>query len=54
MGKGKEQLHSRVGWSAVGQSVRGAAHLRTGLPNQDAIRWLPASGSWPLAPDLFC
>jgi serine/threonine protein phosphatase PrpC len=47
MGKGKEQPHPRIGWSAVGQSVRGAAHLRTGLPNQDAIRWLPASGAGP-------
>jgi serine/threonine protein phosphatase PrpC len=46
-GKGKEQPHPRIGWSAVGQSVRGAAHLRTGLPNQDAIRWLPASGAGP-------
>ncbi len=47
MGKGKEQPRPRIGWRAVGQSVRGAAHLRTGLPNQDAIRWLPASGAGP-------
>ncbi len=37
----------RTEWCAIGQSVRGAAHLRTGMPNQDAIRWLPASGTGP-------
>ncbi len=31
-------------WQVVGQSVRGAAHERNGLPNQDAICWWPASG----------
>ncbi len=36
-------------WRIVGASVRGASHLRSGLPNQDAIRWLPESGdSLPL------
>ena len=30
-------------WQVVGQSVRGAAHERNGLPNQDAIYWLPTS-----------
>jgi hypothetical protein len=44
---GKEQPRPRTEWRAIGQSVRGAAHLRTGLPNQDAIRWLPASGVGP-------
>jgi hypothetical protein len=44
MGKGPRP---RTQWRAIGQSVRGAAHLRTGLPNQDAIRWLPASGIGP-------
>jgi serine/threonine protein phosphatase PrpC len=43
---GKEP-RPRTQWRAIGQSVRGAAHLRTGLPNQDAIRWLPASGVGP-------
>jgi serine/threonine protein phosphatase PrpC len=43
---GKEP-RPRTQWRAIGQSVRGAAHLRTGLPNQDAIRWLPASGIGP-------
>lgn len=32
------------GWRAVGLSVRGAAHVRSGLPNQDAINWSPAAG----------
>ena len=32
-------------WRVVGASVRGASHVRTGLPNQDAIRWLPESGT---------
>jgi hypothetical protein len=29
-------------WRAIGASVRGAAHARSGLPNQDAIAWAPA------------
>src|SRR4051812_9146589 len=32
-------------WRVIGQSVRGATHERTGMPNQDAIRWLPESGA---------
>jgi hypothetical protein len=36
-----------VEWHVYGQSVRGAAHDRLGLPNQDAIHWLPASGVGP-------
>src|SRR4051812_12483957 len=32
-------------WRIVGKSVRGATHERAGIPNQDAIRWLPESGS---------
>ena len=32
-------------WQVVGQSVRGAVHERNGLPNQDAIHWLPESGN---------
>lgn len=34
-------------WQVVGQSVRGASHDRTGMPNQDAISWLPTAGSGP-------
>lgn len=33
-----------IQWQVVGQSVRGASHERNGLPNQDAIYWLPAEG----------
>jgi hypothetical protein len=25
-------------WRVLGKSIRGASHVRTGLPNQDAIR----------------
>ena len=32
-------------WRCVGASVRGAAHERAGLPNQDAIGWSPPGGS---------
>jgi hypothetical protein len=28
-------------WEILGASVRGASHLRNGLPNQDAIAWFP-------------
>src|SRR5215213_3653217 len=38
-----------IAWQVVGQSVRGAAHERNGLPNQDAICWLPQSGRGPAA-----
>src|SRR5437588_5498262 len=31
-------------WRAVGRSVRGAAHKRAGLPNQDHTDWRPESG----------
>jgi serine/threonine protein phosphatase PrpC len=30
-------------WLCTGKSVRGAAHDRSGLPNQDAIAWYPES-----------
>jgi serine/threonine protein phosphatase PrpC len=30
-------------WLCAGKSVRGAAHERSGLPNQDAIAWYPDS-----------
>lgn len=32
-------------WCIIGKSVRGASHLRSGLPNQDAIHWVPESGA---------
>ena len=31
-------------WRVIGASVRGAGHVRAGLPKQDAIRWLPEAG----------
>lgn len=37
----------KIEWRVMGQSVRGASHVRAGLPNQDAIRWLPESGTGP-------
>lgn len=32
-------------WRVIGTSVRGAAHERSGLPNQDRIIWTPESGA---------
>jgi serine/threonine protein phosphatase PrpC len=32
---------STVRWQAIGMSIRGANHVRKGLPNQDAIYWHP-------------
>jgi serine/threonine protein phosphatase PrpC len=34
-------------WRAIGQTVRGAAHRRTGQVNQDALGWYPTSGTGP-------
>jgi serine/threonine protein phosphatase PrpC len=34
----------REAWLVGGASVRGAAHIRSGRPNQDAVRWLPEAG----------
>lgn len=31
-------------WRIIGESVRGASHERTDLPNQDAIQWSPENG----------
>lgn len=39
--------NNKLLWRVIGESVRGAAHIRAGLPNQDAIRWLPESGTGP-------
>jgi serine/threonine protein phosphatase PrpC len=36
---------STLQWQVIGQSVRGAAHERRGVPNQDALAWLPKSGA---------
>ena len=34
-----------VMWNLIADTVRGAAHGRTGLPNQDAFRLMPEGGS---------
>lgn len=34
-------------WRAVGQTVQGASHVRSGLPNQDALCWDPPAGGGP-------
>ena len=34
-----------AGWSLIADTVRGATHGRTGLPNQDAFRLMPQRGS---------
>ncbi|HEX2568543.1 MAG TPA: PP2C family serine/threonine-protein phosphatase [Polyangia bacterium] len=35
-------------WRVLGRSVRGAAHVRSGAPNQDAIDWLTTGEGPPL------
>ena len=35
-------------WRAIGCSVRGASHERSGRPNQDAIAWHPDTGTGTL------
>jgi serine/threonine protein phosphatase PrpC len=32
-------------WQVAGSSVRGASHIRSGLPNQDAVGWQQYSGT---------
>lgn len=34
-------------WQVLGASVRGASHLHSGQPNQDAIAWAPPEGHGP-------
>ena len=36
-------------WTAIGESVRGAAHIRGGLPNQDAVNCQMGNGAPPVA-----
>ena len=36
-------------WSVAGRSVIGASHVRSRIPNQDAIAWLPRAGNAPTA-----
>lgn len=35
---------TKMKWHVISASVRGASHIRNGLPNQDAIRWHSDSG----------
>lgn len=35
---------SKPSWSVFGATARGASHLRSELPNQDAIAWTPPNG----------
>lgn len=44
----KSEVHERsIAWRLIGESVRGASHERSGLPNQDAWGWYPESGEGP-------
>ena len=38
-------MTSGNGWRVIGASVRGAAHVRRNLPNQDALLWSPEEGT---------
>ena len=42
-----EIIKAKNSWRVIGASVRGAAHLSSGAPNQDAIHWLPEDGAGP-------
>src|SRR4051794_21077123 len=42
-----EERHSQD-WRMIGASVRGASHVRTELPNQDAIAMAPFEADAPL------
>ena len=35
----KDIMDTLPTWRAIGKSVRGADHLQTSIPNQDAIGW---------------
>ena len=35
------EMDRELGWRIIGKSVRGASHVTSGLPNQDAICWWP-------------
>lgn len=42
------EKRARPVWQVIGQTVRGASHERAGMPNQDAIHWLPEAPALPL------
>src|SRR5450755_2660170 len=35
----------KIRWAVTGATIRGASHLRTGLPNQDALQYWLADGT---------
>jgi serine/threonine protein phosphatase PrpC len=37
-------IMTEIIWKTIGSTVRGASHFRSGLPNQDAIKFVPDSG----------
>jgi serine/threonine protein phosphatase PrpC len=43
------RVNDRRRWQGAGASVRGAAHERSGMPNQDAIHWIGNGSSLVLA-----
>lgn len=43
----------KADWRCSGQTVKGASHVRTGLNNQDAIRWWPNWPEFGLGPPLI-
>ncbi len=45
-----ETAARKIQWRVVGESCRGASHIKGNLPNQDALSfWLPESGQGPPA-----
>lgn len=43
----ENRQNKQTKWLCLGESVRGASHKRTGLPNQDAISWWPQKAVSP-------
>ncbi|MBN2002412.1 MAG: protein phosphatase 2C domain-containing protein [Anaerolineae bacterium] len=43
----QQRVPRSMQWRILGESVRGASHVRSGLPNQDAIQWTPTSQLGP-------
>lgn len=39
--------NQNLSWQVIGRAVCGASHRRSGIPLQDAIRWIPPNGSGP-------
>lgn len=43
----EKKLSLSSGWQVLGASVRGASHIRSDMPNQDALGWWPSSADDP-------